>query len=373
MKINVIGFTQDFKTNTHVIYAKVLVEDYLLLVGNDFSEFYIQRKKESHKAYKRLKDDILKGTLLPSITLAVKPDYVEKINKLIEENNTHEVERALEKDNIVNILDGLQRTYILKELKDSGANFKEGQSVLLEFWLEENIKHLIYRLIVLNSGQKPMSMRHQVELLFLTIKENLESEIEGLDIYLERDASRRDRAGKFPLERVVSGYQSFITKSTELKKDNIVAKRLAESEILDSNENELNDNFSLFKIYLEKYVELDSLAFALYSNTKANWFADENVMSSFFAALSDFGSISEGRKERIDVALEKLLSVMRDSQEGIGDPLGLEKFTDIKAALDPKKDNVGYATRKLLMSGFKEFFREEGDKTLEACWISEAK
>lgn len=371
MKIKVIGTAKDYRTNTDVIYAKMLIDHYLELVGEDFSEFYIQRKKETHKAYKRLKRDILDGTLLPSITLAVKPDYVNEISEIIDENDNSKLEEALAKKGIVNILDGLQRTYILKELKGDNNEFREGQSLLLEFWLESNIKHLIYRLIVLNSGQKPMSMRHQVELLFLTIKENLEREIDGLEIYLERDEERRDKPRKYSLDRLVTAYQSFMTKSPEVKRDNIVATKLVEDEILDSDEESLDENFKAFKGYLEKYADLDTEMNRIYKNGKANWLADENVMNAFFAALSDFGSISENRRKRIDIAIDNLLELIRNSNTE-DDPLALEKFNEIKSGLNPKKDNVGFATRKLLVSAFKEFFREEGEKSLEACWVAEA-
>ncbi|MEF7646657.1 MULTISPECIES: hypothetical protein [Bacillus cereus group] len=371
MKINVIGTAKDLRTDTNVIYATMLIDDYLELVGEDFSEFYIQRKKETHKAYKRLKRDILEGTLLPSITLAIKPDYVSGISEIINIGDKLKLETALEKKGIVNILDGLQRTYILKELKESGKEFKEGQSLLLEFWLEDDIKRLIYRLIVLNSGQKPMSMRHQVELLFLTIKENLEREIEGLEIYLERDEERRDKPRKYSLDRLVTAYQSFMTKSPEVKRDNIVAAKMVEDEILDSDEESLDENFKTFKGYLKKYADIDTEMNRIYKNGKANWLADENVMNAFFAALSDFGSISENRKKRIDIALDNLLVLIKSSDTE-DDPLALEKFNEIKSGLNPKKDNVGFATRKLLVGAFKEFFREEGEKPLESCWIAEA-
>jgi hypothetical protein len=372
MKINVIGRTKDYRTGTHVVYATVLIDDYLNLVGENFGEFHIQRKRENHKAYKRLEKDILKGALLPSITLAVKPDYVDKLNHLITEDDLSQLQIELAQAGIVNILDGLQRTYILKDLKEAGNNFKEDQTLLLEFWLEKDIKHLIYRIIVLNSGQKPMSMRHQVELLFLTIRERLEKDIEGLEIYMEKEGQKRNAPKKFPLDRLVTAYQSFLTKSPEVKRENIVATKLLEDDILDSDEEQLDKNFNNFKKYLSTYNDFDNEVFRIYSNGKSNWLADENVMNSFFAALSDFGSISEKRRERIDVALQALNELLKKSVAG-EDPLGLAIYEKVKTGIDPKKDNVGFATRKLIVSTFKEFFREEGEKSLEECWALEAK
>ena len=66
----VIGKARDLKSNTDVVYCQVSPEKYLKIVGDDFQNFELQRKKENHKGYGRLKQDIIEGALLPSITLS---------------------------------------------------------------------------------------------------------------------------------------------------------------------------------------------------------------------------------------------------------------------------------------------------------------
>lgn len=100
-----------------------------------------------------MKIDIKDGALLPSITLAVKPELVSNILPLVQKDDLKELESALSKPGQVNILDGLQRTFILSDIaKDKKFNFKPEQKVLVEFWLEGNIRNIIYRIIVLNAG-----------------------------------------------------------------------------------------------------------------------------------------------------------------------------------------------------------------------------
>lgn len=370
MDTMVLGKTRDLRTNTRIVYAQISVSDYLELVGDDFNEFQIQRKQQKHKAYKRMKNDITEGALLPTITLAVKPEFVDEILAIMETEDLHNLGQALSKSGQINILDGLQRTFILKELQDEGVRFKREQTLLLEFWLEKEIKHLIYRLIVLNAGQKPMSMRHQVELLFMTIKEKLESEIEGLEIFIERDNRRRNYAKKYALDRLVTAYESFLTKTPEINRENIIAQQMLESDILDSNEEQLGNSFNQFQEYLRTYTEIDAVAYEIYDNSWANWLAQENVMNSMFAAFSDFGT-SDTRIQRIKTTLSALLRKLEEAEKG-DDPFGLEVLTKIQNGFNAKKVNIGFATRKLLTSGFKEFFREEGEKSLADCWVSEA-
>ena len=372
MIVHVLGKAKDLRTNTLIVYAQISIADYLSLVGENFSDFEIQRKRQKHKAYKRMKSDIIKGALLPTITLAIKPEFVDEIVEIMEADpdDFGVLGKALAKPGKINILDGLQRTFILKEIQEESFTFSDGHQLLIEFWLEKEIKHLIYRLIVLNAGQKPMSMRHQVELLFMTIKEKLESEIDGLEIFLEKEGRRRNHPKKYPLDRLVTAFESFLTKTPEINRENIIAQQMIESDIFDSTEEELGSRFEQFKEYLSIYSEIDNAAYKVYNDARANWIAHENVMNAMFAAFSDFGS-SDERIKRIKKTLSSLLQTLESSHEG-DDPFGLAVLSDIQNGFNPKKINIGFATRKLLTSGFKEYFREEGEKSLADCWKAEA-
>ena len=197
MGLQILGYTKDCRTNTNVVYAEIKISEYLDFIGDDFDRFEIQRKRQDPKKYTRLKEDIKKGALLPGITLAINPSKVsEFIDEVVNDDKKGLIDK-LNKSSDIYILDGLQRTYIIKDLKDEGAEFNQDQKLLLEIWFEDKIEHLIYRLIVLNSGQKPMSMRHQVELLFTTLKTEIETEIPNLNIYVEKDGQIRSQAMKF--------------------------------------------------------------------------------------------------------------------------------------------------------------------------------
>lgn len=377
MKLDIIGKGKDIRTNTNVLYAQISIDDYLELIGKDFNNFSIQRRREKHKAYIRLKNDIIDGALLPTITLAVHPDKVNDLIQYVEDCNNKKLSDALAKPGIVNILDGLQRTYILQDIKDSGISFKEGQQLHLEFWLEPCINNLIYRIIVLNAGQKPMSMRHQIEVLFSTFKNMLENEIDDLELFSEVDGSRRTKSRKYSFERIVTAYQSYLSKSPEAQKDNIIAQKLVEEDILSESEEQLTEKYNLFKKYLNKYAEIDDQICSVYDGslgqgalTGTSWFGSENVMNSFFAAIADFGSNS-ARIERIDQALESLINNLSQSSAG-KDPIGLQVLQKVTEGFNVRKVNVGFATRKLLNVCFKEFFRDEGNTPLEEIWVSEA-
>ncbi|WP_297814457.1 hypothetical protein [uncultured Polaribacter sp.] len=374
MSLNILGYTKDCRTETNVVYAEIEISEYLEFIGEDFDRFEIQRKRQDPKKYTRLKEDIKKGALLPGITLAINPGKVDEFVSEVENRETDKLIERLNKSSDIYILDGLQRSYIIKDLKDDKVEFNPDQKLLLEIWFENKIEHLIYRLIVLNSGQKPMSMRHQVELLFTTLKTEIENEIPNLNIYVEKDGQIRSQSMKFSFDRIVNAYYSFLTKSPEVKRDNLIVKKLNEDDILSSNEEELNANYNSFINCLKKYCELDVNLFKFYSKDPQNaglknWLADENTLKGFFSIAGRY-STDEKKASRLHSALDKLLASSKDATI---DPLQLKVFMDLKAGIDSKKYNVGNETRRLIMDGFREFFIDEGDTPFDECWINAAR
>lgn len=374
MGLTILGLTTDLRTNTPVVYAQAPIREYLAIIGEDFDEFVLQRRREKHKAYDRMREDIKNGALLPAITLAVKPEKVAPLLPAFHTSMLGSLTVALSTQGQTHILDGLQRTYIISELAREGFVFKERQSLLLEIWLEKEVKHLSYRMIILNAGQKPMSMRHQIEILFATIRSNLQNRVPGLEIYTEREETRRRRAKKYALDRVAVAYQCFLSATPETDRKNIVAQNLIDEAILDSTEDELSDKFDQFVALLRRYADIDEHVCRVYATerensgipTGASWFGSENVMNSFFAAVAQYGSIPD-RLDRTHAALDRLLETLRIAQSD-DDPFGLEILHAIQGGFNPRKINIGLATRRLLTNGFKEYFRDEGATSLADCW-----
>lgn len=377
MEITLLGEPQqDIRTATPVIYAQMPIRDYLELVGQDFDKFSIQRRREKHPAYSRMKDDIRAGALLPTITLSASIEAAPNLKQLCLAKDYTNLIEQLKAVGGVNILDGLQRTYILADLQEEGHAFAAGQTVHLEIRIEENLNNLIYRIIVLNAGQKPMSMRHQIEVLFSAFRTTLERNIDRLELITENDDTRRIRSRRYALDKIATAYHTFLLKSPEVEKQNIVAQQISEESVLSQDEAKLGDDFAVFQHYLGQYAALDDEICRVYNGslaaapTGAAWFGNENVMNAFFSSVSDFGS-NPARKARIDRALAVLRQKLRDSQPG-DDPLGLVVLQRIIEGLPVRKVNVGFGTRKLLNAAFKEYFRDEGDSDIAEIWQREA-
>lgn len=372
--LQILGEATDLRTNTAVLYAQISISEYFDLIGQNYNQFQLQRRKEKHKGYKRLKADLKKGALLPTITLAIEPSVAKIFLDIVNKDDFDELLTQLKKakENIY-ILDGLQRTHLIKELIEEGVEFKKDQKLLLEIWIEPEISHLVYRLIVLNSGQKPMSMRHQLELLFTTMRVTLSNEIQNLEILEEKNESRRSRPRQFPFDRIVTAYHSFLRKSPEIDKTSIVSEKMLEEKLMDESEEFITQSFQTFKRYLKKYCELDDELYRVYSSGELrkfrNWLADANVINAFFAAI---GKLDETRSDRINTAINVLMDKLKSGKKG-EDAINLSGYSEVRSEVaDPKQYNVGFITRKLLTVSFTEYFRDEGMTSLYQCWVQQS-
>jgi len=369
----VIGKAKDLKSDTDVVYCQVSPEKYLKIIGNDFEDFELQRKKENHKGYGRLKQDIKDGALLPSITLAVKHDLVASIISDIEDQD--KLEQSLSSENgIVDILDGLQRTYILKELKDEGFEFRDKQTLLLEYWLESDLKNIVYRMIVLNSGQKAMSMRHQIDLLFATTKQTIQEKVNGIELFTERDGARRTSPNKYPLSNIAAAYYAFLKGSPEQDSENIVNDQIQNNEIFESNKEKINEDFETFIEALNKFKEIDRLAWKLYQDNPGliedghTWFGSDNVIVSFFAAIGIL--VKNNMRDKVFNTLDKMINSLDEyiKYQTMVDYFELQSYENLIKGINSKKFNIGSARRKYIFQMFKEYLRSEGDFNFKTCW-----
>ncbi|WP_081378599.1 hypothetical protein [Novacetimonas hansenii] len=383
--MKIIGEGRDLRSGTQILYAQVSPDDYLSIVGEDYGGFAIQRKRETHKAYSRLKDDIRLGASLPTITLAIKPEFVAETQEMIKDFGR--LATYLSCVGRCNILDGLQRTYILDDLRKENFTFIEGQEIFLEIWIESNIQKLVYRIIVLNAGQKPMSARHQIELLFASLHSAIEKEIGNVTLVTEKDQKRRRRPRIYPLQVVISGYQAFVSGATELNKDNLISQQLQVDSALDMDEESIRGQFSEFIEYFRLYAALDEEIFRIYSglidgdsesdDDKSNlrsphWLTNENTCISFFASISQYSgsgsdSVVSEKVRRTKSALNNLIAKLSAAEAG-SDPMALESLDAIRAGKNARKINVGTYTRRLLANGLKEYYRAEGDIRLIDAW-----
>lgn len=206
MEIKLISKIIDQRVKCFSVLAEVTIKDYLENINKD-SKLQGQREvlktSSAVSIRKRMIDDLCHGAVIPPIVLGL----------LIEDDIDNLSSDALIigciSNNIDNlsIIDGMQRTESLIQAnskKDIGAN-----TIRIEFWISNSVSSLIYRMLVLNTGQVPWNLRRQIEIIHKPLINEVKHKV--LDITLNEidDKTRRTQSGEYPASSIVELYMVF--------------------------------------------------------------------------------------------------------------------------------------------------------------------
>lgn len=170
--MRIISKLEDRRIHSTNLMLEASVGEYLDLVQNslDNNEYQRRRIRSSNTVYSLLKQDFLEGCILPPVVLALRDELVGP--ELNDQNIQSELQQRASR---IVILDGLQRTYSLLDLKQEldgqGPGLTEflSQTLRVEIYVGINRLGILYRMLTLNTGQSPMSLRQQIEMLYLDL------------------------------------------------------------------------------------------------------------------------------------------------------------------------------------------------------------
>lgn len=249
-----------------------------------------QRKLIDKKFYKRLERDIIKGCLMPPLTLAF-------INKEIPINTVEELGKFVIK-NIGEgfVLDGIQRLNTLKRASEN-SDFNEKKEIYFNIIIAENKDKLLYRMITLNNGQKGMTPRHQIEIL---TKELFNFKELKIKVQTEKEKAENPIKDSFSLGDIAKGYMAFLTNNVNNENSKIIEEKMDEILVGRILDNDLNNNeiefFELLKIIDKCSDNINCL----------NWFRTVNNLIGYSAgAITSYKFIESLTSDELEQLLEK--------------------------------------------------------------------
>jgi len=285
------------------------------------NRFSAQRKTQDKKFYQRLERDILNGCLMPPLTIA----FVDK--DILGLTDPQQIEEYVVQ-NIENgyILDGIQRLNTLKRASED-EKYNPELPMYLTVIIAPSEDKLLYRMITLNNGQKPMTPRHQIEILTQEL-----FDFNGLDIDIQTEKERANKAikGSFNLGDISKAYLAFLTSAVNNENNKIIDEKMDQiivGRILDTTP---QDDDLEFK-------EVISLISYLCADANAkSWLKVSNNLIGFSVGIRDSF---------------KLISTI--SPESFSDAATL--FDSAFKSINPSKVNLGKFRRQLSMAFIKNY------------------
>ena len=242
MEMRKMSEIYDKRIDSWNLYMESSYGEYLKFARKIINNNELQRKrlKTSKTIYSLLKNDMQKGCIMPPLVLALVQTGVIDVKNIEEETILSYINEHSEE---VLILDGLQRTYTLIDA-DEEMKVKDPMKyqqflknkLRLEIYVEINKFGILYRMLTLNTGQTPMSTRHQLEMLYSNM---LGKEIEGVKLVTDKEGKANPDEGEFIFKNAIEGFNSYMNRN-ELPIDR--------QDILDNVK-------MLLKIYLKNFLK----------------------------------------------------------------------------------------------------------------------
>lgn len=270
----------DKKVKAFNLLFEIQMEEYLSIAEKILRSNAFQRRrvKSSSTVYSLLKEDLKTGCIIPPIVLALSKNTKGIFDSKLIDEHPDKLESLIRKhqENLI-ILDGLQRTYTIRDLFNSLRSAKDETTleqiskfpIRIEVYVGIDKLGILYRMLTLNSGQTPMSLRHQIEILY---SDYLEDDLNGIKLLLEADDRTPQKVGEYKFKDVIEGFNSYIDRDYLTIDRNDILENIKTLEKL-SKENQETD---LFKEFLFTY---NNLVSQLITNSN-NWECGEGLKLS---------------------------------------------------------------------------------------------
>ena len=383
----------DNRSNCCSVLTKMTLSEYAEISrsafehgGNIFGQRDVIKKSTvASKIRSRMNDDFCQKAVFPAVVLGALLSDDTPVETVVSlgDSDTIELITNLCKEDI-SIIDGMQRSNIYfnnyEKNKDS--------EIRVEFWFANESVKLLYRMLVLNTGQVPWNTRRQVEVVFDNLAKGIMRNIKGsypelddkITIVNVDDNRRRTQAGIMHKSILIELYLAFNTRNIKVEVNDALADEFQRFDMLESIENDIN--FKIFTDVIAYLFKLD-YAFSSCADTCENgkFASGKDIFTStpacvgFVVACAEYimgkapvSRTDEQKKVKIEVLKEQLNNLIGvvSRKENY---LQLDTLSEIVAALPTTK--IGDEMRRLFRNAFSDLLKyEELDElpSLESFW-----
>lgn len=380
----------DGKLKCISILTKMTVSDYLSLVEKAYSnrggisgQREALKQKTAISIRNRMIEDIKGGTILPPIVVGavVNGDRYDEIAKGNVTNEDLRNEIIIEQ---LSIIDGMQRTTALLKAVSEKEDVNK-REIRVEYWISDNSNSLLYRMLVLNTGQVPWNVRRQIEVIFSGIIKEIRDKVNNIDVITISDASRRSKGGQYQAGDLVELFLAFGARTWKINTKEKLTDEFTRHDFLQSS-GEI-DLVNLFCEVLENMVNLDILIDTkckkreeeITSKFKIgkDLFASQPARIGFISAAGEkiIGRPGDERsQEKIDECKRGFFNTINNVSESLKsksdeEVLDYIDFATLNQKMERKMSKVGDYERELFYEAFKVLVDENGEvNTLGICW-----
>ncbi len=383
-----VDWLHDQRTDCYSALLKLRTGEYLELVkdaheqrGGITGQRDVLKTTTAKRIRERMIADIRVGAVLPPVVIGVVVGEKMVSGLVGKEPGDQATFLASIAKKQLSIIDGMQRTASLIEAGNVEPKVF-GREMRVEFWMARSVRALIYRMLVLNTGQVPWTLARQLSVVYAPLLEEIKANVKNLDRMFTPDKpGRRVAAGQFSSDSLVELYLAFSLRKTNVDARESLSEEFSRLDFVDNLSDEAFQGH--FYQTLSTLVDLDNgfdryegRAGARFSRGK-DIFGSQPARIGFVVAVAQnvvgrpglerAQSERNARMKSIVTAAGKLNNKLAklDSTK-LAEFLKLDVLSEI---LDKKVGQVGRYERSVFNEAFKVLIDEGFDvPNLEPCW-----
>lgn len=354
------------------------------------------KQKTAISIRNRMISDIKEGTILPPLVIGVVINKEEYQKLKCQEISFAELnlENNIEQ---LSIIDGMQRTTALLKAVEEKEDVRELE-LRIEYWISDNNNSLLYRMLVLNTGQVPWNVRRQIEVIFSGIIEEIKQKVSYIDVLQIEDSARRKKGGQYQANDLVELFLAFGARTWKVNTKEKLTDEFTRHDFLQSSgEIDLIDMFceilgcmANLDITLDTYYKLmeSGIGFETGENEQnqvengkfkkgKDLFASQPARIGFIAAAGEkiIGRPGEERNaDKIEFKKEDFLKAFGNIKTSIESKKGEElkeyiDFPTLNQKMERRTTKLGDYERELFYEAFKVVVEDKGEmSSLGVCW-----
>ena len=215
--MKILDMQMDVVIDGQVAFGKASYNEAVKILVPLIDKTEFQRKLQDKKFYNKLERDIEDGCVMPPITVAILTSQSFTTLKGIQEHIEKNISKSF-------VLDGIQRLNTLSRAAVK-YDFGEEYQIYINFILCSSVEKLLYRMITLNNGQRPMTPRHQVEIMIANV---FDFKGMGIDVVAEKDSTIASARRAFRKSDIIQAYLAFMADSPIVDNKKIIEEKMDE-------------------------------------------------------------------------------------------------------------------------------------------------
>lgn len=212
----------------------------------------------------------------------------------------------------------------------------------LYIWTDLSVDQEIKQMLILNAGQKQMSLNHQFELIYMRLFEENTFDEGKIKILRSKDGKITNRnIGEYSMSTVIIGVQSLVNmKPMRLSRDMLYKDDFQNDMLLSSMDGVFTIGF--VRKFLDMFYILDKKISV--NQEYSNWFAKDTTISGMMAGIGQ-------HIQALNHDSSYVLANLSQSVESIvgAEAFRLDEYNKVYSELSGAKVNIGKVLRRAVM------------------------